>query len=404
MSDVDHSAPLRGVRVVELSHMLMGPSCGWFLAQLGAEVIKVEPIGGDKTRRLTGMGAAFFPLFNRSKASISIDIASDEGQEILGRLLASADVFVENFREGTLEGMGLLAGPMHERFPNLIIVGHKGFLTGPDEGKPAMDEVVQMGTGIAFMTGPSGRPLRIGVSANDIMGGLVGVIGVLGALRERDRTGDGSIVRVGLFENAMLLVAQHMVAHELTGKPSLPFPEREFSWPVYDVIEVADGPIFVGVATDGQWRELCDELELPHLLADPRLQNNPDRIAARDTFLDQIRAALAPLTVDQAVKRLDEVGVMVTAIRRPEDVYQMPHALRPGGLSDSVDADGRPFRAPTLPLEIDGVIPIGDGAVPRLGADSARLLTDLGYTPSTITDLTQRGIVALAAQGDPSHA
>jgi crotonobetainyl-CoA:carnitine CoA-transferase CaiB-like acyl-CoA transferase len=152
------SAPLAGIRVVEISHMVMGPTCGMFLAQLGAEVIKVEPPQGDKTRALTGMGSAFFPVFNRGKRSITLDFASPEGRAALDRLLATADVFVENFRDESLTRMGLDHDALRHRFPRLITAAHKGFLSGPYAHRPALDEVVQMMTGLAYMPTPRPAP------------------------------------------------------------------------------------------------------------------------------------------------------------------------------------------------------------------------------------------------------
>jgi crotonobetainyl-CoA:carnitine CoA-transferase CaiB-like acyl-CoA transferase len=233
--------PLSGIRIVEMSHMVMGPTCGMILAQLGAEVIKVEPPTGDKTRSLGGMGLGFFALFNRGKKSVVLDLATPKGRDALYGLLATADVFLENFRDGLLEKQGLDAKDLRRRFPDLIIAGHKGFLSGPYEHRPALDEVVQMMSGLAAMTGTKERPLRVGSSANDIMGGMFGVIAILAALIRRRETGKATDIRVGLFENCLFLVAQHMVQYEMTGVAPLSFPEREHAWPVYDIFETNDG-------------------------------------------------------------------------------------------------------------------------------------------------------------------
>lgn len=289
----DAFAPLAGVRVVEMSHMIMGPSCGMFLGFLGAEVIKVEPPEGDKTRSLTGMGRPFFPLFNRGKKSVRLDLKTDAGQAALDRLLGTADVFVENFRDQALARMGAEPADLRARFPRLILASHKGFLSGPYENRTALDEVVQMMTGLAYMTGPTGRPLRVGSSANDIMGGLFGALSVVAALRERDSTGAGRSIRIGLFENCLLLVAQHMVQYELEGRSPPPMPERDFSWPVYDIFETADGEqIFVGAVSENQWVALCNWLGLDGLLSDPSLQERMDQINARERTIPVFAAAL----------------------------------------------------------------------------------------------------------------
>src|SRR6267378_2925253 len=278
--------PLDGVRVVEMTHMVMGPTCGMILAQLGAEVIKVEPPVGDKTRSLGGMGTSFFPLFNRGKRSVVLDFAKAEDRETMDRLLASADVFLENFRDGQLEKQGLGADQLRRNYPHLIVAGHKGFLSGPYEHRPALDEVVQMMSGLAAMTGTSEKPQRVGSSANDIMGGMFGVISILAALYQKrgGRTG-GTDIRIGLFENCLFLVAQHMVEYEMTGNKPRSMPEREHAWPIYDIFDAADGRIFIGVVTEGHWRSFCKEFGLNELLDDPSLSTTTDRILARDRII-----------------------------------------------------------------------------------------------------------------------
>ena len=286
--------PLDGVRVIEMSHMIMGPSCGMFLRFLGAEVIKVEPPEGDKTRHLTGMGRGFFPTFNRGKQSVTLDLKSEAGRAALDILLATADVFVENFRDSSLAKMGFAPDVLRAKYPRLILASCKGFLHGPYENRTAMDEVVQMMTGMAYMTGPTGRPLRIGSSANDIMGGLFAAFGVLGALLQREKDCEGHAIRSGLFENCLLLVAQHMVQFDIEGREAPPMPEREFSWPVYDIFTTGDDrQIFVGAVTEGQWAKLCDILDLHDLKSDARLQTRMDQIEARDWTLPIIADAIA---------------------------------------------------------------------------------------------------------------
>ena len=260
--------PLSGVRVVEMTHMVMGPTCGMMLAQLGAEVIKVEPPAGDKTRSLGGMGVSFFPLFNRGKRSVVLDFEKPEDRATMDRLLASADVFVENFRDGQLEKQGLGADELRRRHPHLIVAGHKGFLSGPYEHRPALDEVVQMMSGLAAMTGTSAKPQRVGSSANDIMGGMFGVISILAALYQKRggaKSADkgGADIRIGLFENCLFLVAQHMVEYEMTGNRPRSMPEREHAWPIYDIFETkGDNRIFIGVVTEGHWQSFCREFGL----------------------------------------------------------------------------------------------------------------------------------------------
>lgn len=386
-------APLAGIRVVEMSHMIMGPSCGMFLGFLGAEVIKVEPPQGDKTRALSGMGRPFFPLFNRGKKSVQIDSASPAGRAALDRLLETADVFVDNFRDQSLARMGADPDDLRRRFPRLILASHKGFLSGPYENRTALDEVVQMMTGLAYMTGPSGRPLRVGSSANDIMGGLFGALSVVAALMERERTGKGRSIRIGLFENCLLLVAQHMVQFELEGVNPPPMPERDFSWPVYDIFDTQDGQqVFVGAVTEGQWRALCSYLDLQDLLDDPGLQTRMDQINARARTLPVVARAIAGRASDALGRDFERMGIPFSPIARPSDMYDDPHVMRPGGLALSHLPDGTPFRAPSLPFEVDGAMITGGGEVPAIGQDTAEVLGRLGLSPDQIE--AARGRVA----------
>lgn len=379
------SKPLSGIRIVEMSHMIMGPSCGMFLALMGADVIKVEPPGGDRTRQLTGMGAGFFPLFNRGKRSITLDLNTEAGRAAFHRLLDSADGFVENFREGALAERGLSTEALREKHPRLIIVSHKGFLNGPYKNRTAMDEVVQMMTGLAYMTGPSGRPLRVGASVNDIMGGLFGAFGILAELRARDRTGKGSEVRVGLFENCLLLVAQHMVQFELEGTIAPPMPERDFSWPVYDIFDTAEGEqLFVGAVTGGQWHSLCKLMGLEDLLDDPRLQSQMDRINARDWVVPRFADAIRAQRKADLLPRLAALNIPHSPIAKPADMYSDPHVNRPGILTRSHMPDGRNFRAPGLPLEVDGATICEAADVPRLGEHTEAVLREIGCSDEQV--------------------
>jgi crotonobetainyl-CoA:carnitine CoA-transferase CaiB-like acyl-CoA transferase len=264
--------PLAGLRVIEFTHMVMGPSCGMILADLGAEVIKVEPLEGDNTRRLLGSGAGFFSMFNRNKKSLALDIKDPRGREIVLKLVADADVFSENFKAGVMPRLGLGPDSLSRLNPRLIYVSHKGFLPGPYEHRTALDEVVQMMGGLAYMTGPEGRPLRAGSSVNDIMGGMFGAIGVLAALQARHQTGRGQEVQSALFENNVLLVAQHMMQFAVTGQAAAPMPSRISAWGIYDVFTVQGGEqIFLAVVSDTQWALFCDAFGLPELKADARL-------------------------------------------------------------------------------------------------------------------------------------
>ncbi|MBP6018860.1 MAG: CoA transferase [Burkholderiaceae bacterium] len=388
--------PLAGLRVIEMGHMIMGPSCGMFLGFLGAEVIKIEPPTGDKTRYLTGMGRPMFPLFNRGKKSIQLDLKSEAGKSAFRQLIATADIFVENFRDSALVGAGADPLSLQRDFPELIIASCKGFLSGPYQNRTALDEVVQMMTGLAYMTGPTGQPLRVGSSANDIMGGLFAAFSVLAALLERKETGRGREIRIGLFENCLLLVAQHMVQFELEGKNPPPMPEREFSWPIYDIFTDLDGQqIFVGAVTEGQWATVCKILGLDELLDDPRLQTRMDQIEARHWTLPLVAAKISTFDAATLSKQFEASGIPFSPIAKPSDMYDDPHVMRPGGMSTSHCADGTHFRAPSLPFEVDRQMLTGGGDVPASGQDTTAVLSALGLNNDAIA-------LASGAQGAPA--
>ncbi len=350
--------PLAGVRVIEMTHMVMGPTCGMILAQLGAEVIKVEPPAGDKTRSLGGMGTSFFPLFNRGKRSIVLDFAKQEDRDFMHRLLAGADVFLENFRDGQLDKQGLGAEELRKKYPDLIIAGHKGFMSGPYEHRPALDEVVQMMSGLATMTGTSAKPQRVGSSANDIMGGMFGVISILAALYQKKQgKAGGADIRIGLFENCLFLVAQHMVEYEMTGNKPRSMPEREHAWPIYDIFDTAGGNrIFIGVVTEGHWQSFCREFGLREFAEDQTLRTTTDRIMARGRIIPRVAEEIKRWDVNELSAKLDKLNICFSPINRPEDLLTDPHVLRPGGLVNNFNANGKSFRVPALPIEWNGSI------------------------------------------------
>jgi crotonobetainyl-CoA:carnitine CoA-transferase CaiB-like acyl-CoA transferase len=391
--------PLAGLRVVEFTHMVMGPTCGMVLADLGAEVIKVEPVDGEATRRLLGAGAGFFPMFNRNKKSIGIDLKRPEGAEVARKLAAGADVVAENFKPGALRKYGLDHASLAALNERLIYVSHKGFLPGPYEHRTALDEVVQMMGGLAYMTGRPGDPLRAGTSVNDIMGGLFGAIGALGALIQRGITGRGMEVQSALYENNVFLMGQHMLQFAMTGRHPQPMPARDNPWAVYDVFTVKDDEqIFLAAVSDAQFATFCDVLGFADLKTDPLLKTNNDRVKRRPQLLATLRERLADRSAAELAAIFERAGLPFAPIRRPEDLYDDPHLAATGGLADVELPDGvqagRRVKTTLFPITLEGQRLGVRLQPPRFGAHTAELLGGLGYATGDIERLQRDGIVA----------
>jgi crotonobetainyl-CoA:carnitine CoA-transferase CaiB-like acyl-CoA transferase len=386
--------PLAGIRIVEFTHMVMGPAVGAVLADLGAEIIRVEPIGGDSTRLLLGSGAGYFPMFNRGKKSICLNLKDPQGLAIARRLVAQADALIENFRTGTMDKLGLGYESLAKENPRLIYCSEKGFLSGPYENRTALDEVTQMMGGLAYMTGPPGRPLRAGSSVVDITGGMFGAIAILAALQQRQVTGRGQYVSSALFETTVYLVGQHMAQMAVTGQPAKPMPVRISAWAIYDVFETGDNEqVFVGVVSDGLWQKFCEAFDLHELGANPEYKLNNQRVKARETLLPLVREVFKGYTKAELVAKLETTGLPFAPIGKPEDMFDDPHLLASGGLTEVTLADGRQSRLPTLPVEMNGQRPGKAGALARPGEHTREVLQGLGLGAAEIAALETSGAV-----------
>jgi crotonobetainyl-CoA:carnitine CoA-transferase CaiB-like acyl-CoA transferase len=387
--------PLEGVRVVEFAHMVMGPSCGLVLADLGAEVIKVEPLQGDNTRRLEGAGSGFFPVFNRNKKSLAINLQQPEGRDVTRKLINTADVVTENFRPGALDKLGFSYEKLSAQNTRLVYCSLKGFLKGPYDHRPALDEVTQMMGGLAYMTGLPDRPLRAGASVVDILGGTFAAVGILAALREREATGRGKHVTSALFESTAYLVAQHMAQFELTGEAPPPMSVKRPAWGVYDIFETAGGGrLFVGVVTDTQWLAFCRAFELRELEGDARLKSNGMRVRERAWLLPRLAEVMKQHRQAELAAKLEAIGLPFAPIAKPWDLLDDPHLRASGGLLET-RIGNKSLHVPALPVALDGQRLPKRLDPPALGEHATQLLSQLGYSSEDQARLKDEGVVSL---------
>jgi crotonobetainyl-CoA:carnitine CoA-transferase CaiB-like acyl-CoA transferase len=390
-------SPLAGLLVAEFSHTIMGPSCGLVLADLGAEVVRIEPApGGDPTRALPGFASGFFTVFNRNKAHLALDLKAPAGRAVAERLIERADVLIENFAPGTMNRLGLGYDDAARRNPRLIYCSLKGFLSGPYEQRVALDEVVQMMGGLAYMTGPPGMPLRAGASVIDILGGTFGAVAILAALRERDRTGKGQLVESALFESVVYLMGQHMAAAKILNRPVPPFPARLGAWGVYDLFVTRDGVrVFLGITTDRAWERFCGEFERADLLADTQLSGNSGRVNERERLVPEIARMLSELDAADVTARCERAGVPFASIGTPEDLFDDPHLLAGERLLPTRGPGGETIPLPQLPIAMNGRSFGIRSQPPKLGENAGTVLQRLGYAEPEIAQLARDGVTVL---------
>ncbi len=388
--------PLSGIRVLEFTHAVMGPTVGLILADLGAEVIHIEPPEGDATRKLKGMGTGYFPFYSRNKKSLAIDLKSVEGKEIIARLVPTADIMVENFAPGTMERLGLGYDAVQKLNPRLIHLSLKGFLKGPYENRTALDEVAQMMGGLAYMTGPVGMPLRAGTSIIDIGGGMFGVLGIMVALYERQKTGLGKSLKASLFETTAFFMGQHMAYSAVSGEPVPPMPARVSAWSIYSTFKTKDDSmVFVGVTSDKHWLRFCEAFGKQDWLADTRLATNNGRIDEREWLLPAVEHFMAGMTKAEIIAGCERAGIPFAPIARTEDLFEdrqlnegeaqlLPTTL-PGGVKTKL---------PRMPISYgDTQFGIRNDP-PAVGENTDEILMGVGLTTGEIATLRAAGKVA----------
>lgn len=395
MIDENHSLPLEGIKVLEWGHTVMGPTCGLILADMGAEVIKIERTpDGDDTRSLPGFAQAFFPLFNRNKQSIALDLKTENGKAVMRKLITASDVFIENFAPGAADRLGFSYEACADINPRLIYCNLKGFMPGPYWNRPSLDNLAQIMGGLAYMTGRQGDPLRVGSSVTDIMGGIFGATGIVTALFERQKTGKGSRVISTLYESVVFMVAQHMAWAAINQEPSIPMPELDAAWPIYDLFETIDGErIFIGLTSDFHFQRFCDVFNFPELKDDPRLKTNNDRVNSRSWLVPQIREKLSAMPKNEIIAKSLEAKIPFAPLVRPDQLFEDVHLDESGGLVETTFPGGLKTRMPKIPLRI-GKYDFGlRSDPPDVGEGGRNVLINIGIEEAEINRLVSDGVI-----------
>ena len=391
----DSLRPLSGIKVIEMTHMVMGPAVGSILGDLGADVVKIEPLTGDKTRKLKKSGSGYFLTYNRNKRSIALDVKTSEGREVVLKLLSTADVFIENFRPGAMDKLGFGHKELETINPQLIYCSAKGFLNGPYQHRTALDEVAQMMGGLAYMTGPPGQPLRAGSSVIDIMGGMFGVIAILAALQERQKTEKGQKVTSSLYENVVYLMGQHMAQTATTGEAPPPMSVRVSAWAVYDIFEAKNKEqIFIGVVSDSQWKSFCQSFGLVDFIEDKDMDINSGRVEKRDIIIPKLQELFKTFTKKELMEKLDQTGLPFAPINKPEDLFDDPHLNESGGLLKIEIPDGGSTKLPAMPIEMNDRRFDVHQQVPKVGEHSKEILEEIGLSDNVIESLFEKSIVS----------
>jgi crotonobetainyl-CoA:carnitine CoA-transferase CaiB-like acyl-CoA transferase len=385
--------PLAGVKVLDFGHTVMAPTCGLILADLGATVVRIERVEGDPTRSLTGFGSGFFGYLNRNKESVAVDLKNPESRAVLEAAIEWADVLIENFGPDVMARLGYGYTEASRLNPRLVYCSLKGFLPGPYEARTALDEVVQMMGGLAYMTGPVGRPIRAGASIVDMTGGMFGVIGITAALRAREQTGRGALVTSALYETTAFLVGQHMAMVQFGGTELVPMPERTQAWCVYDLCRCSDGQMFIGITSDAQWLRFCAAFGFDELRDDPRLASNAARTAAREWMLPRLNEALSKFSMGEVEARCLQAQVPFGPVRTPLDLLDDEH-LRGNGSLLEVAVGNKRAALPAMPFRINGQQPEIRLQPQGVGAQTAKYLEAWGLSAAQSRALFDNGAVA----------
>ena len=393
--------PLEGLRVVDLTRVLSGPYCTMQLGDMGAEVIKIEQPGkGDDTRAFAppyqGDQAAYFLSINRNKKSVTLDMKSAAGKEVLWRLIDKSDILVENFRPGAMDRLGFGYAAVRKRRPAMVYASISGFgASGPQKDRPGYDVIVQGEAGIMDITGPEdGAPYKVGAAIGDLVSGLYAVQGILAALYAAKTTGVGQHVDVSMYEAVASLLTFNAGIYFATGEPPRRRGNAHPTIVPYETFEAADGWINLGVANDDLWQRFCKAAERPDLAADPRYAKAGDRVRDREVLVPLVRAIVKERTRDDWMARLDAAGVPSGAIRTVGEVCESDLLKARGMIAEMEHASAGLVKAVKNVVRLSDTPLDAYGAPPRLGEHTREVLTGLlGYSAAEVVDLERDKVI-----------
>ncbi|MCW3473970.1 CaiB/BaiF CoA transferase family protein [Limobrevibacterium gyesilva] len=403
MNTKDATGPLKGLRVLDLTRVLAGPTCTQMLGDLGAEVIKIErPGAGDDTRgfappTMPGTGeSAYFIGVNRNKRSVTLDIAAPEGQAIAKQLLADCDILVENFKVGALARYGLGYEQLHAEFPSLVYCSITGFgQTGPYAPRPGYDSLIQAMGGVMSLTGePDGLPQKVGVPVADVFAGLYGCIGILAALRHRDRTGQGQHIDIGMLDTHVAWLANQGMNYLSTGENPPRLGNQHPNIVPYQVFPTADGYIVLSIGNDPTFKRFCENFDVAHLLEDPRFATNAARVENRQLVTDTLTPVLKQHPTAWWVEQLEALKIGCGPINTLKEVFADPHVQARGVVVEMPHASGTPVKIIANPVRLSETPADYRIAPPMLGEHTEEILQDLlGISTAEMDALRAKGIV-----------
>jgi crotonobetainyl-CoA:carnitine CoA-transferase CaiB-like acyl-CoA transferase len=402
MSLPDPTGPLRGVRVLDLTRVLAGPTCTQMLGDLGAEVIKIErPGAGDDTRGFAPPvmpgteESAYFVGVNRNKRSVTLDIASAEGQALVRRLIAGSDILVENFKVGALAKYGLGYEQLHAAFPGLIYCSITGFgQTGPYAARPGYDSLIQAMGGVMSLTGePEGLPQKVGIPVADVFAGLYGCIGVLAALRHRDATGIGQQVDIGMLDTHVAWLANQGMNYLATGENQPRLGNQHPNIVPYQVFATADGQIVLSVGNDATFKRFCDGVGRPELLADARFATNAARVGNRQLVTDTLAPVMAGRPTQYWIEKLETLSIGCGPINKLSEVFADPQVVARGAVVEMRHASGADVKVIANPVRLSETPADYRLAPPTLGQHTDEVLGRLGLSGDELAALRSKGVI-----------